>query len=52
MIQKLIQYGFNKDQSKKLIKEKKLNTVNGVYTLDKNVLTLTSRGIQLNKITL
>lgn len=52
MLKKLMQYGFDKQQSKKLITEKRLNTVNGIYTLEKNILTLTSRGNVLNKITL
>ena len=51
MEQKLLEYGFNEDQIKALLKKKKLDTVHGTYTLVGNELIL-KQGKNVKKVNL
>lgn len=51
MEQKLLEYGFNEDQVKVLLKTKKIDTVHGTYTLVDGELIL-KQGKNVKKVDL
>ena len=51
MEQKLLEYGFSKDQIKTLIEKKKLDTVHGIYMLADGELIL-KQGKNVKKVNL